>query len=258
MAIICLNVSPLMAQFTSQQATNLVLNDVLSGELDNVDVFMMDEAQSGQSTVFLGNNKTVYMPYSSNWVYFVDNTPFANWAHPCRFIFVDESTGVYQIVNEDYFPADWNSVYITISEMIRPTTINLPVNTDATIEGLETNTNLYAVFIMGYEEHNQHRFHNDISAMYCTLLDVYGYTKENIFVHYANGTSIFGDDLDDPAYPSDDIDYDAVKGTIEDTFNEMSGMTNVPNDGIPELGPEDALFIFVDGHGYSEGGELLY
>lgn len=100
MAILCLNVSPLMAQFTSQQATNLVLNDVLSGELDQIDVFMIDEAQPGQSTIILQNNRTIDLPYSSNWVYFVDNKPFANWAHPCRFIFVNEATGVYHIIRK--------------------------------------------------------------------------------------------------------------------------------------------------------------
>ncbi len=92
-AIICLCVIPAMAQFTSQQATNLVLNQVLSAELDQVDVYMVDVAKSGQNTILLGNNETVAMPYSSNWVYFVDDRPFANWAHPCRFIFVDEATG---------------------------------------------------------------------------------------------------------------------------------------------------------------------
>lgn len=105
-AIICLCVIPAMAQFTSQQAANLVLNQVLSAEIDQVDVYMVDVAKSGQNAISLGNNEIVDMPYSSNWVYFVDDRPFANWAHPCRFIFVNEATGAYQIVNSNFFPVD--------------------------------------------------------------------------------------------------------------------------------------------------------
>jgi hypothetical protein len=237
-----------MAQFTSQQATNLVLNQVLSAELDQVDVYMVDVAKSGQNTISLGNNETVDMPYSSNWVYFVDDRPFANWAHPCRYIFVNEATGAYQIVNSDFFPVDWKSVYTTMSEMVRPTPMDLPVNPNATINGLDPNPNLYAVIINGAD---QDRYWNDISAIYCTLLDVYGYTEENIFVHYVYGTGIFGEDFDNDGV--DDIDYDAYKTSIHHTFQEMSGETNTSPE-IPELGPDDGLFIFVDDHGYMSGG----
>ena len=249
MAIFCLYVFPSLAQLTSQEATDLVLNQVLSGELDQIDVFMLDETKSGQFTIFLENNETVELPYSSNWVYFVDDRPFANWAHPCRYIFVDEATGAYQIVNEDFFPVDWETAYTTISAMPRPTPVDLPLNPDAVIDGLDPNPNLYAVIINGCD---LNRYWNDISAIYCTLLDVYGYTKENIFVHYVYGYSTFGDDLDGPEEPSDDIDYDAYKTTIHHTFQEMSGENTSPE--IPELGPEDQLFIFIDDHGYMSGG----
>jgi len=249
MAIICLNAFPLLAQITSQEATDIVLNQVLSAELDQIDVFMLDEVKSGQFTIFLENNETVELPYSSNWVYFVDDRPFANWAHPCRYIFVDEATGAYQIVNEDFFPVDWKTAYTTVSEMPRPTPIDLPINPDAVIDGLDPNPNLYAVIINGAD---QDRYWNDISAIYCTLLDVYGYTKENIFIHYVNGTSVFGEDLDGD-YIHDDFDYDAYKTTIHHTFQEMSGETNTSLE-IPKLGPADGLFIFVDDHGYMSGG----
>jgi hypothetical protein len=75
MAIFCLNVFSSLAQITNQQATDIVLNQVLSGELNQIDVFMLDEVKSNQSTIFLENNETVYLPYSSNWVYFVDDRP---------------------------------------------------------------------------------------------------------------------------------------------------------------------------------------
>ncbi len=55
----------------------------------------------------------------------------------------------YITLLENFFPVDWDSVYITISEKPRPTPIDIPVNTDAIIDSLDPNPNLYAVFING-------------------------------------------------------------------------------------------------------------
>ena len=117
--------------------------------------------------------------------------------------------------------------------MVRPTGVDLPVNPNQTINGMDSNPNLYAVLICGYDEL---RFWNDISAIYCTLLNVYGYTKENIIVLYSDGTSFRGEDLDNDEI--DDIDNNADKWTVYSTFQDLSG----------QLGPEDGLFIYIDGH----------
>ncbi|MCK4340003.1 MAG: T9SS type A sorting domain-containing protein, partial [Candidatus Cloacimonetes bacterium] len=46
----------------------------------------------------------------------------------------------------------------------------------------------------------------------------------------------------------DDIDYSAYKTRIDTTFKNLSGeWTNDPD--VPELGPDDQLFIFADNHG---------
>jgi hypothetical protein len=126
-AIISIFCLTLQAQFSSQQAIDLVLNQVLSSELKIIDVFMSNETKSGQSVILLENNQTVTMPYSSNWVFFVNDSPFANWAHPCRYIFVDEVTGNYQTVSQSFFPPDWKSSYTAISKMDRPTLADMPV-----------------------------------------------------------------------------------------------------------------------------------
>jgi len=236
------------AQFTSQQAIDLVLNQLLSGELDQVDVFMIDVPKSGQNNITLPNGDIVPMAYSSNWVFFVDDIPYANWAHDCRYIFVDEASGNYQIVNEDFLPVDLETAYTCISEMPRPEAVDMPVNPNATINGLNPSSNLYAVIINGFEHG---RYWRDISAIYCTLLDVYGYTKENIFVHYVHGYSTYIHENDFDNDGEDDIDYDSYKATVLHTFSEMAGVSNTSPE-IPELGPEDGLFIFVNDHGYME------
>lgn len=85
------------------------------------------------------------------------------------------------------------------------------------------------------------------------MIQVYGFTKENIFVHYYEGFSNFGNDLDDPEEPSYDIDYPAHEMNIQQTFLELAGVEDdLPE--IPILTPDDQLFVFVTGHGYTDEG----
>lgn len=97
-AMIGFFITPLQAQYTKQQAIDLVLNNILSNELNQVDVYMLDITKSNQNNILLGDRTTINLPYSNNWVCFVDDNPFANWAHSCRYILIDEASGNYQIV----------------------------------------------------------------------------------------------------------------------------------------------------------------
>jgi len=115
--ILSLLTQVLFAQFTKQQATNLVLNQILVNELDHLDVYMSNTTISNQSVITLMNNTTVNPVYSNNWICFVDDLPFAGWAHTCRYIIIDAATGTYQIQNRKFFPTDWDTNYSSISMM---------------------------------------------------------------------------------------------------------------------------------------------
>ena len=242
--VIYLITIPVYAQFTSQQAINLVLNQLLSSELDQVDVYMIDIAQSSQDTVFLGNNETILLPYSSNWVFFVDDDPFANWAHNCRFIFVDEATGNYQIINNDFFPEDWTTAYISVSAVQHLTPDALPVNNNANINGLAPNPNLYAVII---NSDDNTRFWNDVSAIYCTLLDVYGYTKENFFEHRDYLLSLLPGKKSDNSYK--DIYREVTGELVLNAPNPFSRKTKI----WYRLKEESSVQLFV----YNASGQML-
>ena len=69
----------------------------------------------------------------------------------------------------------------------------------------------------------------------------YGYSRENIVVHYAEGEGPDGNqDLDNsaPVEPND-IDFEADKDLIIATFQDLEA----------ELTPQDMLFIFLNDHG---------
>ena len=175
--------------------------------------------------------------------------PFAKWVHSSRYILIDAATGNYQIQNKRFFPPDWKTNFSVISERPRPTPIALPANEAVEITRASPNPNLFAVIIVGESDE---RFKNDASAIYCALINTYGYTKENIFVHAVTSYDMDGDDDE-----YNDFDYFASKDAIEHTFNELAGETNTSTE-IPKLEPSDQLFIFVTSHGGMDDDENSY
>lgn len=79
---ICINSLQSYAQFSQQQATNLVLNQILSGELDQIDVYIFDDTLAVEDPVTLASGDNISLPYSSCWVYFVDEGGCMNWTLP--------------------------------------------------------------------------------------------------------------------------------------------------------------------------------
>ncbi len=112
---ICINPMQSNAQYSQQQATNLVLNQILSEELNQVDVYIFDDTAAVEVAVTIASGESILLPYTSCWVYFLDDGPFMNWEHPCRYIFVCDSTGNYTVAEKSYFPILWDSTYNSIS-----------------------------------------------------------------------------------------------------------------------------------------------
>lgn len=187
-------------------------------------------------------NETIDCPYTNNWVFFVDDKPWAGWFHDCRYIFVSTETGDFSIVNSTIFPKDQLSGYELISEESGYGTTYLGEATGDTPDPVAPNDHYYAVIIcvLDYQEG-----WNDLSLVYNTLINIYGYKKENIFVHYGqDGTSGTPNEGDLDNDGSNDLDYSAFSMEIHATFNELAGNTTL-NDDIPILKEDDQLAFFV-------------
>ena len=91
------------AQFTRQQAIDLVLNDILSGDVGNIDIF--SSLNSVTTSVDLIDNDNVSNPYAEAWIFFSDDSPFASWYHNSRVIFVNSVNGDYSIGNIEIYRA---------------------------------------------------------------------------------------------------------------------------------------------------------
>jgi hypothetical protein len=182
------------AEITKNEAEDLVLNQILADDIGKVEIYVSNNIISSQEILYLGNEKTLICPYISNWVFFVDDMVAALWYHPCRYIFVNAETGEYQIINEEIYPENKDSEFELISGLPHHEPVYLPTNPGPPLESAKPNEHLYAVIICGAD---QTPLWFSTSALYCTLIDVYGYTEDNIIIHYAEGYSTCTEYLDD-------------------------------------------------------------
>jgi len=239
-------------QFSRQQAIDLVLNTILSGETGTVNVHasynvILDTEHIDKDDYI----SSLTCPYPSNWVFFVDDMPVAKWAHPCRYIFVNSSTGDYQVLNDKMYPSGLETDYELISHIPVPPSNPQDLTGTPFSNPAPPNDHLYAVLITSYDTKEQWK---DICTIYNTLINVYGYKKENIFVHYKFGYSTvmeYGNDFDG-GEASNDIDFSSYHNIVQETFQYLSGeLTGNPD--IPKLQPSDQLFVWAGGHGDGDG-----
>jgi hypothetical protein len=241
------------AEYPRDSAINLVLNHILANDIGSINVYASINARSGYKGLSLYYDTAVPYPFESNWVFFVDDLPSVGWEHPCRYIFVNEENGADSIVtNKKTYPSglyqDFDPIsMVAIGDTCGP--IYNPQPTPTISNSLPPNPHLYAVIISGIDDISTSgpdpRFWNDVSSIYSTLEKVYGYKKENMFVHYFTGTGARGNILDGGNIP--DIDYPAYKWRIHHTFYCLAG--DSIDSLIPKLNPDDQLFVFVTDHG---------
>ncbi len=247
--VLSLFISPIKAQFTKSQANDLVLNQILTDDLTFSDVYVLKTSRSNENPITLVPGEQINIPYANSWVYFVDDNPFAHWAHKSRLLFVDTATGNHTITSHEFFPTDWKENYDTLSavkRLLKPNITNPLPPKSLEIVGLPKNPHLYAVIICGSE--NMYAFWNDVAALYVMLTKKYGYMEENIFIHYTDG---YLDDYTHNDLDNDDTDeriYTAEKEVIHHTFNELANITNESAE-IPALQADDQLFVYVTDHG---------
>jgi len=94
--------------------------------------------------------------------------------------------------------------------------------------------NKYAVLISGGVDaaSNYPRYLNDLTEIYWTLRNVYGYPDANIFVLYADGP---GGTQGGPSW----VDYPATKANVLAVFSHLQAI----------MTPSDQLFVYVTNHG---------
>ncbi len=237
--------------YTKQQADSLMLRSILASDLESSDVYSLDTLINSDDTIWHFDGSFIKSPYNTAWAYFVDDCPFANWVHPCRYIFVNATNGNYQLIYSELPPEHLDFTPLSLFPRPVPASYDYGAIETPMVKTVQDNPHLFAVLICGSESASECRFKNDVSAVYSTLTNVYGCPKNNIYVLYNTGSSLFGNDFDGDG--GNDIHNNANKETITQVFNELSGKSNDYPE-IPELDEDDQLFIFVDDHGGRSNG----
>jgi hypothetical protein len=206
--------------------------------------------------------RTVLTTDRAGWVVFVDDMARANFEHPCRYVFVDRDTFATAVYDATMPPVDIASYLELDTEMkrvsdmaheVRPVRYTGPQRTLPSSRGGST----YAVLLSGgiSPGSNYIRYYNDITFMYTTLKQVYGFVDEDIYVLMSDGTDPAPDRSDGTNSPPDldgdsvdDIDGPCTLAAIQGVFDELATFVTAA----------DQIFLFSTDHGGSESGWDVY
>lgn len=242
--LIAVIASPLFikGQISKQQAIDTLYNNVLFSDTNNVNVLVFPEIIDNNIIKF-ESIAEMNCSFDSSWVFFIDSNPKLNWAHDCKYVFIDCWTGHNQISQHRYPPGSywskWESVFI--SEPMPE--IGIP---DSSLQAVNYYTysdpKKYAILIC-WDEEEACRW-NNLSHIYCGLKRKYGFLDDNIFVLTGDGINPSNSDLDGDLI-GNDFDGPCSKDSISGTFNYLKyNMTN-----------KDLFFFYATTHGDTVGGD---
>jgi hypothetical protein len=243
-------------------ARDLVLDELLRGDTDGIRIMVHPELLAPGTDVLTWHRTALVTP-SPGYVVFIDDYAFANFEHPCRYVFVDGETGAFKVTPASTPPRGMLAWLEMETEAFRvltnakntraPRSLQPASSPRETLRGGE----YYAILMNGGADsgNNHVRYWNDLSNIYITLVDVYGYKDENIIVLCSDGLDPTPDqsngmnshpDLDGDG--DDDIMYSCVHSNVQSVFTQM----------IAQLTASDQLFVYTTDHGSSNGGWNTY
>lgn len=202
-------------------------------------------------------NGIIKSPNYFSWFIFIDEHPFQNWWHDCKYIFINSTDGNIKVINMKYPPNLLEMDVVQEKKVKKGILFDINELKKQTTKSTSSMENNWAVIISGggSKYSNHERYWNDCSAIYSSLIHIYGYRKDRIKVLISDGTNPDSDrllinggydssplDLDGDGLP--DIEYAATKNNLKAVFNNL-GQT---------LSDKDNLFIFTTDHGGSIGG----
>jgi len=254
------------AAMTPQEAGGLVIERVLDGVTEAKRVYAYPESFTGGEVEFWHHSIT--LPDETGYFVFVDDYPTANWEHPARAFFValdgrittwDVSTppkylqdGLVELTDGGIY--DWlvhSEYHIPTLEEVQPARAYL----DTVIPQPDERAGVRYAFLMsgGASQGNNHiRYWDDIAYIYWTLINVYGYDKNDVFVLMSDGDDPSVDRSDGQSSPTD------LDGDGEQDYQDPCTRTYVYQyfDNLATLlTANDSLFIFTTDHGGS--GSIL-
>jgi tetratricopeptide (TPR) repeat protein len=227
----------LQAQITRNDAINLLKTQILGQDYENYNIFATDQSLS--EILYVDDRKSVELPFKQNWVFILHSSTENRDYYGYKYVIIDAQSGDYKTKIYEFFPRNRRNFFTAFS-MSQSLKESIESKSERNIDAVfDPNDNSFALIFSNYD--NDKAWH-EVSLIYNVLIQTYGYKKENIFVHYANGNSSFGNDLDGGT-SSNDIDYNSTMESVQNTLNEMAGITDSDPD-INQLTRRDQLALF--------------
>ncbi|MBR1462351.1 MAG: hypothetical protein IJ604_03095 [Prevotella sp.] len=88
-----------------ENAWNIVKNEILKEKGDSICVYVSNVTKPPQAEIKTIKG-SVATPSFESWFFFVDDMPYANWEHSCRYIYVNAKTGSYEVQYMNRPPKD--------------------------------------------------------------------------------------------------------------------------------------------------------
>ena len=256
----CANITSATSQISKYDEVVDFITEQLSIEKDDYLIYAWGPLNKGEEV--FGTKEHIMDTPDEGYIIYIDLYPTANLFHPVQYIFLSENKEQF-IVNNAISPPlnfdDYELVDTDISDLIFSVENRRPTfSGEKVLQQNKRADSRYAVLMNGgYSAGSNHvRYWNDLSNIYITLVDVYGFQDENIIVLCSDGLDPAPDqsngqnsdpDLDGDG--DDDIMYSCVLENVDMVFAELADTL----DGGSEL------FIFQTNHGSSVSGwETLF
>ncbi|MCK5786472.1 MAG: T9SS type A sorting domain-containing protein [Candidatus Sabulitectum sp.] len=240
------------------EAASLVMETMVN-DLSNKEVRSLDGIVTEGQLLGAGNNPEIIVPFDGYFV-LVDDCVLANWAHPCRWVFVSpqgEMNTVRMAMPPDMLPRmtveftslpesnDGKGQYEDFLAWFTPNVQSSGGQAD----------HMYAWIISGgYNQGNNHtRYYGDVQFIYNVLAHDYLIPDDHIIVCFSDGLNP-APDLSNGLNSNPDFDNDGDSDIIYDATS--SGVTSGYNAVNAMVGADDHLFIFTTDHGNAAKGDF--
>lgn len=229
-----------------------IISEEIEEDFQSINLYLYTNEILSEEKINIGLEKEVIAKDKTGMV-FVDLAPEYNWSHPCKYFLYSLNTNkVIDKFNAEFPPSDFYSKHDNYEPFHQPIKLkNIIADRKSKAKKIPFLSNIlsnapgnrYAILFSGMSN-NRHT--NDLEFLYRTLIDLYDFKPNNIYVLNHDGTINYdGSPKPISNWPGDNTPYrmpvfeKGSKVAFENVFNILK----------TKLKKDDLLFIHTNNHG---------
>lgn len=254
----CPAILPTAAAQSNVQAVAHIILARLSHTDDQILAYVWGPVSKGDS--IMGTKEHVYDIPGPGYVLYLDLSPQRNLFHPVQYVYYSASTTKITVFDANSPPENFKDYHAIDTPFMQGflSARNIRPQTHPGAAPATSGRDNRWVILMngGYDSSNNHiRYWDDLSNIYITLTEVYGYADENIITLCSDGLDPTPDQSNgqnsNPDLDADgdaDIMYACLLSTVNAVFTNLAA----------NFSGGEKLFIFTTDHGGTDGGLNTY